>query len=401
MSDHSSGVERISERSGADDFYPLPISALIPALTSAFDLKETYPKGHALRICAIGMQLGAKIGLPEVALANLYYALLFVSDCTSLLLDGPNGFRYELATRFVQYIDLPNEVARLIGRGHERWEETVPQVGLRPEQKFVLPLIINRAIALASGADQYVQAAAINALSHRSQISDSDIDRALKLLCAPTAVWDDLTSSELLSHVMALEPRHRNPADKGLTIDGICLAFAQIADTRSAASFAHSVGVARVAVSIAKLMGLEPKSIKLLERAALVHDIGKIGIRGAVLEKSDALTFDEWSDIRRHPRYTKEILGKIPGFDEISAIAVAHHEKLDGSGYPYGLTASELSLPARILAVADIYDALLSLRPYRQPLGRDEALVVMNREAPGALDQACLNALEVAANHDP
>jgi putative nucleotidyltransferase with HDIG domain len=400
MSDRSSAVERTSEESGADDFYFLPISTLIPALTFAFDLKETYPKGHALRICAIGMQLGAKIGLPEGALANLYYALLFASDCTSLLLDGPNGFRYELATRFVQYIDLPHEVARLICRGHECWEETAPKEGPRDEQQFVLPFIINRAIALASGADQYVQAFAINALSHRSEISvDSDIVRAL-LLKAPIAVWDDLTSPELLSHVIALEPRHRNPPDKGLTIEGICLAFAQIADTRYPASFAHSVGVARIAVSIAKLMGLEPKNIKLLERAALVHDIGKVGIRSAVLEKSEALTFDEWSDIRRHPRCTKEILDKIPGFDEISAIAVAHHEKLDGSGYPCGLSASDLTLPARILTVADIYDALSSQRPYRGPLEREEALVLMSREAPGAIDQGCVDALAAVTSHD-
>jgi HD-GYP domain-containing protein (c-di-GMP phosphodiesterase class II) len=89
----------------------------------------------------------------------------------------------------------------------------------------------------------------------------------------------------------------------------------------------------------------------------------------------------------------------IPGFDEISAIAVAHHEKLDGSGYPCGLNASELPLPARILTVADIYDALSSQRPYRRPLGREEALAIMNREAPRALDQGCLDALAMATSH--
>ena len=93
----------------------------------------------------------------------------------------------------------------------------------------------------------------------------------------------------------------------------------------------------------------------------------------------------------------------IPGFDEISAIAVAHDEKLDGSGYPCGLNASELPLPARILTVADIadiYDALSSQRPYRRPLGREEALAIMYRETPRALDQGCLDALATVTSHD-
>jgi putative nucleotidyltransferase with HDIG domain len=400
MTDHSSAIETAIERSDADDFYTLPISALIPALTSAFDLKGIYPKGHALRTCAIGMQLGAKIGLSEANLADLYYALLFASDCTSMHLNGPNGFQYELATRLVQYFDLPYEVARLICVGHDGQEETGSKEGLRGEN-VVLSLVISHAIALASRADQYVYAAAVRALSQRSETSvDSDIVRVLKLLEASIAVWYELTSSELLSLVITLEPRQCVVSDKGLTIDGICLAFAQIADARSPALFAHSVSVARLSASMAKLMGLEPKCIKLLQRAALVHDIGKIGISTSILEKSEDLTLDEWSDIHRHPRYTKEILDKIPGFDEISAIAVAHHERLDGTGYPCGLSASELTLPTRILTVADIYDALTSQRPYRRPLGREEAFLIMNLEAPRALDQGCLDALAMVTSCD-
>jgi HD-GYP domain-containing protein (c-di-GMP phosphodiesterase class II) len=206
--------------------------------------------------------------------------------------------------------------------------------------------------------------------------------------------------SEPLPHVISLEPRHCNSSDEGLSVHGICLALAQIADTRCPGLLAHSVSVARLAVAIAKLMGLNPKSIKLLQRAATVHDIGKVGIPNTVLEKSEALTSDEWREIQRHPRYTKEILDMIPGFEAISTVAVAHHERLDGSGYPCGLSASELTLPTRILTVADIYDALTSQRPYRRPLGREEAILIMNREAPGALDHGCLDALATVTSYD-
>ncbi|MGF7179822.1 HD-GYP domain-containing protein [Tunturiibacter psychrotolerans] len=399
MTDHSLLPIRSLETLDVDDFYTSPISTLIPALTSAFDLRGIRRRGHSLRTCAIGMQLAAKIGLADDDLQNLYYALLFASDCTLIHLNRTNGFRYELATRFVQYFALSPEIACLIcATPHCRGENEGMQ-GFR-KNRPVLALIISVAIALASGVDQCVYAAAINTLLHRPETSIvSDTVLELSSSESPMVVWDELTSSELLSHVIALEPRRSNFSDRRLTIDGICLAFALIADSNSAGFIAHSVGVARVAVSIAKLMGLDRKNIKLLQRAALVHDIGKIGVRYAVLEKSEALTLDEWRDIHRHPGYTKKILDMIPGFDEISAIAVAHHEKLDGSGYPCGLNASELPLPARILTVADIYDALSSQRPYRRPLGREEALAIMNREAPRALDQGCLDALAMATSH--
>ena len=140
-------------------------------------------------------------------------------------------------------------------------------------------------MALASGIDQCVYAAAMNTPLRRPETSIvSDTVLALSSSEIPTVVWDELTSSELLSHVIALEPRHRDFSDKKLTIDGICLAFALIADSNSASFIAHSVGVARVAVSIAKLMGLDRKKIKLLQRAALVHDIRKIGVRTLFLK---------------------------------------------------------------------------------------------------------------------
>src|ERR1700733_10188661 len=166
MTDHSSAVERAIERSDTDDFYTLPMSALIPALTSAFDLRGIRRRGHALRTCAIGMQLGAKIGLADDDLQNLYYALLFASDCTLIHLNRPNGFRYELATRFAQYLALSPEIACLIcATPHCRGENEGTQ-GLR-KNRPVLTLIISVAIALASGIDQCIYAAAINTLLHR------------------------------------------------------------------------------------------------------------------------------------------------------------------------------------------------------------------------------------------
>ena len=179
-------------------------------------------------------------------------------------------------------------------------------------------------------------------------------------------------------------------------MDNICLAFAEVVDAKSPFTFTHSTGVARTAISIAKVMGLHSRDTKLLERAALLHDIGKLGVPNVILEKPGKLTPWEWHYIYKHPRYTKEILDKIPGFEEIAEVAAAHHEKLDGSGYPRGLQGSQLPLLARILTVADIYDALSSSRPYRLKLQCEEVLTLMRGDAPLTLDQSCMDALATA-----
>ena len=215
---------------------------------------------------------------------------------------------------------------------------------------------------------------------------------ATNLLHDRGELWKDLRTQELLSHVIDLEPTGLH-AVVDCAVEDICVAFAEVVDAKSPFTFAHSTSVASIAVSIAEKMGMDQENIKLLYRAALLHDIGKLSVPTSILEKPGVLTQVEWSYIHQHPRYTHEILSKIPGFGEIAAIAATHHERLDGSGYPHGLVASELSLPARILCVADVYDALSSARPYRKQLERNQVLKLMRSDAPHALDQSCLDAL--------
>src|SRR4029450_9653614 len=109
-------------------------------------------------------------------------------------------------------------------------------------------------------------------------------------------------------------------------------------------------------------------------RAALLHDIGKLGVPNSILDKPSALTDDEWRVIRLHPAYTLQILQAVPGFRDFAFDAASHHEKLDGSGYHRGYTAERLTPTARVLAVADIADALLADRPYRPSMDPSDAL---------------------------
>jgi HD-GYP domain-containing protein (c-di-GMP phosphodiesterase class II) len=141
----------------------------------------------------------------------------------------------------------------------------------------------------------------------------------------------------------------------------------------------------------------------------LLHDIGKLSVSNAILDKPARLTDTEWDVVKRHPSFSYEILRRIPAFSEISELAASHHEKLDGSGYFRNLQGDLLSLPARILVVSDVFDALAANRPYRDALPLEKVFNIMAKDAPRALDADCLEALRYVsragelrpAQHDP
>lgn len=126
----------------------------------------------------------------------------------------------------------------------------------------------------------------------------------------------------------------------------------------------HCERVARYAVWIGEALGFNDDRIKILQYAALLHDIGKIELSQTILQKTEALSMDDWSHIRRHPEYSAAILEAISGVKELVCIVKHHHERYDGCGYPYGLSGDEIPLEARIINIADSFDAMLSERPY-------------------------------------
>jgi putative nucleotidyltransferase with HDIG domain len=144
--------------------------------------------------------------------------------------------------------------------------------------------------------------------------------------------------------------------------------------------------------------GFDPAGVTFMRRAALLHDIGKLGVSNSILEKPAKLTGDEFDVIMKHPRYSYEILRRVPVFSELSEVAASHHEKLDGSGYFRGITAAQMPLTTRMLVVADIYDALAARRPYRDAMPLDQVFSILRSEAPHKLDASCVEAL--IASHD-
>ena len=188
------------------------------------------------------------------------------------------------------------------------------------------------------------------------------------------------------------------PADDIQTIDDdrldlVAEAFALVIDAKSPWTFRHSEGVADISVAIGRSIGYGERELREVRRAALLHDIGKLGVSSLILDKPDKLTDAEFQVMRRHPANTREILARTGCFRHLADIASSHHERLDGRGYDRGVTSAHLPTLARILCAADICDALSASRPYRDGMPTERVLEIMGREVGSAIDPDCFAAL--------
>lgn len=152
----------------------------------------------------------------------------------------------------------------------------------------------------------------------------------------------------------------------------IC-SFNQLLDLKDLNTGVHSTRLAEWAIHVASELGLEEHELINIETAALLHDIGKIGIPDAILNKPGKLTTEEYELMKRHPEYGWAVLRQIPTFEIASLLTLHHHERYDGKGYPGGLKGEEIPIGSRIVAVIDAFDAMVSSRPYRQGLPFEEA----------------------------
>jgi HD-GYP domain-containing protein (c-di-GMP phosphodiesterase class II) len=157
-------------------------------------------------------------------------------------------------------------------------------------------------------------------------------------------------------------------------LKSVICAFNQLLDLRDLSTGIHSTRLAEWAVRVARKLGLAESDFYQLEAAALLHDIGKIGIPDAILKKEGRLTDEERALMNKHPEYSWSILRLFSGLDKASLYALHHHESFDGGGYPGGLKADEIPIGSRIVAVIDAYDAMVSNRCYRKGLSHQEAI---------------------------
>ena len=166
-------------------------------------------------------------------------------------------------------------------------------------------------------------------------------------------------------------------------LSGLCATvvatITALLDARDGSTSAHSCVVAEWAVKVADQLGLEEGELEAVRVGALLHDVGKIAVPDALLQKAGPLTDEEWLEMREHPATAQRLLGRLPLPDGSVRAIRHHHERFDGRGYPDGLSAEQIPLAARIIAVADAYHAMTSDRPYRTSLSPDQARTEIER----------------------
>ena len=223
---------------------------------------------------------------------------------------------------------------------------------------------------------------------------DPALTKAFARVASRPKFWIAQSASDLAEIVVALEPLPSTVALDDDLLDDIAEGFSMVIDGKSSYTGNHSERVTFYADLIAEELGFDGMARRRLRRAALLHDIGKLGVSNSILDKPGKLDDEEWIAMRAHSADGEAILSKVASFAELATIAGAHHERLDGKGYPRGLTALDLSTEVRIITTADVFDALTAERPYRSAMPVDKALSIMIADEGKAFDPRCMQALQ-------
>jgi len=435
------------------------LAEVLSALTFALDHTEGQRPGHTLRTCVLAMRLGRELDLPAVDLEALYYAaLLKDAGCSSnaarmaalfgsddqlvkrnmRLVDWHD--RWQLAMRtarncrvggsmigrlrhFLLIARTPNMTREMIQARCERGAAIAAHLGFPASSSEAIAFVdeqwcglghpvglagtdipmLSRVLLITQTLEAYVSEEGLEAgmrmvRARRGRWFDPEMcDRVLRWQ-RDAALWHDLgDAAHLEGAVVALEPSSTPMLATEERLDAIAQGFAAVIDAKSPFTGTHSTNVANYAAEIATAMGGTPGYVRSVLRAGLLHDLGKLAISNRILDKPGRLDDAERATMRHHPKWTWEILRDVPAFAPVAASASLHHERVDGTGYPWSLGWGALDDMARVLALADVYEALTATRPYREALDVRTALGIMARECGTAFDPLLFTVVESLA----
>lgn len=304
----------------------------------------------------------------------------------------------EVAVRLAARLGMGAGVTEALGQIYERWDGKGAPAGSEGEGLSFVARVLHVACAAEvhhrlGGADAAREMVRRRSGSHFdprvARAFGTCAPRLLGMLDAPS-VWDA---------VLAAEPGRR-PREDAARLEDVARAFADFVDLKSAYTLGHSTGVSALAEAAGRAAGLDVASCTELRRAGWLHDLGRVSVPTNIWDKPGPLSAAEWERVRLHPYYTERVLARSPLLAPLGALAGTHHERLDGSGYHRNAPAALLSLPARILAVADCYQALTEDRPHRPARSPDEAIRSLEAEVSvQRLDSEAVRAVLEAAGH--
>jgi HD-GYP domain-containing protein (c-di-GMP phosphodiesterase class II) len=294
--------------------------------------------------------------------------------------------RCDRGARIARELGFPEATAEAIHQLDEHWNGCGYPDGLRGEEISLLARILSIAQSVEAFAREFGPAAACAmAVERRGRWFEPQLVEVLLASRNDTSFWQRVLNDDPWSVVARCEPSDDVRRASEEDLDRIALAFAHVVDAKSPWTFRHSVGVAEIAVGIAETLGYDADGLRRIRRTALLHDLGKLGVSNLILDKPGKLDEQEFATLRRHPEFSEQILSRISCFVPLAPLAGAHHERLDGRGYYRGIAAGELPLEARLLTVADIFEAMTAARPYRDAVPQERVLEVLERDAGAAI----------------
>ena len=431
----------------------LKLSEVLGAMSHALDMTEGLPAGHSARAAWIALRIADEIGIADGVRRDLFYSVLlkdagcssnaarlceiYQADDIKLKRDfrtvGPTmkdtlkyvlshtapdaGFgaraaailnimrnastlvtelvetRCQRGADIARRLRFSDAVADAIASLDEHWDGAGKPVGL---VGAAVPLysriaLLSQVVEVFHSAEGR-RAAIAEAVRRSGSWFDPSLVEALVRAAADPAFWTALDGeAETLGVAEADEGETFEVNDDYL--DEVAEAFADVVDAKTPFTAGHSDRVSEFADAIAAALGFDATRRRRLRRAALLHDVGKLGVSNKVLEKPGKLDDSEWDVMRSHPGKSEAILSRIPVFADAARIGGAHHERLDGKGYPRGLCGDQIDLETRIVTVADVFDALTADRPYRAAMSTDAALRIIDADVGRAFDGACVDAL--------
>jgi putative nucleotidyltransferase with HDIG domain len=431
------------------------LSEIIAALSVALDITQGHPEGHCMRSALVGMRLAEQLRLTPADRSALFYALLLKDlGCSSnaakmaylfgaddhlvkrsvRMIDWTNAgqcvknawkhvapggsviekllkmaamarcgkegarkiaeVRCERGADIARMLDLPDTTARAIHDLDEHWNGMGNPCGLKREEISLLGRICCLAQTVEVFFTTYGLDAALDvAQQRRGQWFDPQLVDALVAFKNESSFWRRLGSDDLVAELSRWEPEDSVLLADEACLDRVAEAFARVVDAKSPWTYQHSTRVAEISVGIARQFGCPAPLERDLRRAALMHDIGKLGVSNMILDKPGKPTEAEFAQIRRHPDYSLRILEQVEAFRPLADVAGAHHERLDGQGYHRRLDGTQLPWAARVLAVADICEAMSAKRPYRDALPWDRIEQIMKAEIGQGIDPDCMAGL--------
>ncbi len=436
---------------------PIRAAEVVGALSLATDLGTGQPLEHALRTAVLAVRLGELADASADELSDAYYlALLHASGCTSnsheaaqlfgddighraafFLIDATNpaevlafyrahvgagrapevreamiegaiadaGVRAresfatmcEVAQRFAGWLELGSSIQAALGYVFARWDGK----GFPDASGDEIPLPM-RILHVARDISLFLTA---GGPEEARTVVEERTGAAYEPRLAELAtrnfgdLVDDLDDARMWGQALESEP-FPQVWIAGARVDAAFMAIATLTGLKSPWLRRHSTGVAELAEAAAWRMSLEADAVTVVRRAALAHDLGRVGVQNAIWEKPGPLGFGEWERVRLHPHFTERAFAQSSDLAPIGLVAGAHHERLDGSGYHRGTRAPALDQPCRILAAADCYGAMREARPYRPALDEPAAEAELLLEASeGRLDPQAVDAVLTAAGH--